>query len=136
MKKTLRVFVERPGLSCAVRDEMPGRKATSFAETPTGIAALAGFLEEAEELRAELGLADASPAALAWAAVERFGSAASARMAGQWTLLHWDVGARQLTLLTSETYRDPVYWASRDGRLAVTPRPLELTVLPWVGRLH
>ena len=123
-----------PGLAVRLCDDMPQGEATSFAETSTGIAALAGFLEEAEDLRIELGLPDASPAALAWAAVERFGAAASSRMAGQWTLLHWDVRERKLTLLTSETWRDPVYWASREGRVAVAPAPLDLTPLPWVGR--
>jgi len=122
------------GMAVRIVDDMPQREATSFAETASGVVALAGFLEEADELRTELGLPEASPAALAWAGVERFGSAASSRMAGQWTLLHWEVRERKLTVLTSETWRDPVYWASREGRVAIAPAPLDLAVLPWVGR--
>ena len=108
--------------------------ATGVMRTADVVFLFAGFLDEAEELAGTLGLAASTPPVeLAAAALGRFGKEAPAAMLGEWCLLRWDVRARELTLVASEALRDPMYFAAADGLLAVSPDPLQLTRLPWVG---
>jgi asparagine synthase (glutamine-hydrolysing) len=99
------------------------------------VVAFAGYLDEPEDLAAALGVSAEAPVAeLAVAAQVRYGAEASVRMLGNWSLLQWDLRARELTLLTSEMWRDAMYFATDGNRVAVAPNMLQLCSLPWVGR--
>ncbi|MEO6218400.1 MAG: asparagine synthase-related protein [Sphingomonas sp.] len=55
-------------------------------------------------------------------------------MLGEWSLLRWRSDKRELTLLTSQACRDPLYFALQGGRVAVSAEMRRLTRLDWVGR--
>ena len=74
------------------------------------------------------------PAELAALAMARFGHEAPKHLLGEWTLLQWHEGKRELRLLTSEALRDSVYLAESEGLLALCPHAMRLTELAWVER--
>jgi len=49
-------------------------------------------------------------------------------------MVRWDVPRRELFLLTSTFARDPLFWASKQDRVAVGPKAQILSSLLWVGR--
>lgn len=76
-------------------------------EDDGGFAILVGRIDGAEELAATLGLPDdAALARLARAALDRFGDAMPAHVAGEWTLLAVDAAAQTVRLAASIGLRD------------------------------
>ncbi len=90
------------------------------------VCGLAGYLDEPEQLAAELGLTSESPARLAAGALARFGAEAAHRMLGEWELVHWQPAARRLTLMSSRARRDSVYFQASGKVVAVSPEPMRL----------
>ena len=126
--------LEAQGIAVRVIDRQP--EAVQILKRFESLTVLLGFLDEPEELAGSLGLSsDTAPVALAEGALQRFGREAPARMLGEWSLLHWDVRARQLTLLSSEARRDVMYFARDAHRVAVSPSMLALGDLPGVGHV-
>ncbi len=122
------------GFAVQVVDREEGGRAAHVLERPDETVALLGYLDEPGELAATLGMAaDAVPAALAGAALERFGAEAPQRMLGEWSLLRWHAPARELTVLASEALRDPLYFACDGKRVAIAAEPAMLARLSWVG---
>ncbi len=108
--------------------------AISIARDGERVWIFAGFLDEAEELAGRLGMdAGSGAAALAGAAVRRFGKQAAEEMLGEWSLLGWDGRSRELTLVASVTLRDAMFFGFKDGLLAVAPDVMTLARLGWVG---
>ena len=124
-----------PGIAVRAVDFPAAEPSVHVEDTPDDLVVFAGFLDEPEQLAAELGEAGRgkTPARLAALALGRFGDHAAQKMIGEWSLLYWDVRARTLTLLGSEGSRDPMFWASSGARVAVAPDMLRLGALPWVG---
>lgn len=121
------------GVAVAAVD--PDANALGLLKTSAGITAFAGFLDEPEELAATLGLAAETPAvALALHALRRFGDEAPMRLVGEWSLFHFDLQGRVLTLLSSLAYRDPMHYAIYGQTVAISPDMLTLCRLPGVGR--
>lgn len=54
-------------------------------------------------------------------------------MLGEWSLLCWHHPSRQLTVLSSEACRDPMFYATDGKRVAVAPQIRHLARLDWVG---
>ena len=107
--------------------------AVSHSETALGSTILVGEVDEAESLAATLGLQHAPPnAALAEAALKRFGSALPAKLIGEWSLLHRAPNGC-LTLMLSAGKRDRLHYAVRGNRVAVAPNLFALAQLGWVG---
>ena len=87
-----------------------------------GVAVLVGRIDGVEALAEALGLHhDAPPAVLARAALDRFGTAMPAHVAGEWTLLTVDAGARTVRLAASIGLRDPHYYRIHDRTLTIAP---------------
>ncbi len=93
---------------------------------------LVGFIEDAADLALRLGEdAAASPARLARAALERFGSDAPAEVIGEWSLLH-RASDGTLTLMVSAGVRDPIFYAVSGRRVAVAPDLFAVARIDWV----
>ena len=125
--------VRVPGLAASAHD--PQTEAIDLLHTADSVIFFAGFLDAPEELSGGLGLSQTErPAALAAAALARFGAEAPRHLLGEWTLLRWDVSSRALTLLVSEARRDLLYFAVSPSFLAIAPSALLLTSLSWMDR--
>ncbi len=126
---------QTPGLMLRVEDaELQGR-AVSMATGNGEILALLGHFDEPDELARALGRPrEETPAGLALHALRRWDMEASAHMAGEWSLLHWNSARRELTLGVSATLRDTVAVAYDGARVAVAPQPFQLSRLAGVGR--
>lgn len=73
-------------------------------------------------LTAALGMARNTPsAAIAHAALSRFGEDLAAYMPGEWSCLLWERDARRLRLATSMARRTPVYYQIIGSKVAVAP---------------
>ncbi|MDB5705512.1 MAG: asparagine synthase [Sphingomonas bacterium] len=94
---------------------------------------LLGRLDDAAALAAELGSSLADPAALALAALRRWGTEARARMSGEWSLAWWQGAERTLTLGVSDNLRDPLLFARNGDHVAFAP---DLRVLAGLGWIH
>jgi asparagine synthase (glutamine-hydrolysing) len=93
---------------------------------------LLGHLDEPAALAVRLGLPPHTlPAALARAALVRFGSGASAALIGEWSLLHHD-GQSEVILAQSIARRDPLLFARSGRLLAVAPDLSRLRRMDWV----
>ena len=107
--------------------------AVSHYESTAGYTVLVGEVDETETLSATLGLKRATPnAALAEAALMRYGSDLPAKLIGEWSLLHRASNGR-LTLMLSAGKRDRLHYAVRRNRVAVAPNLFALARLEWVG---
>ncbi|OQW44895.1 MAG: hypothetical protein A4S12_13280, partial [Proteobacteria bacterium SG_bin5] len=83
---------------------------------------------------ARLGLArDARPAAIARAAVARFGLDTPAEMLGEWSLATWRADGA-VTLMLAAERRERLFVARGRDRLAWSPDPHALARLAWVDR--
>lgn len=99
----------------------------------SGFTLFVGEVEETETLAATLGLQrNIPPAALAEAALARFGSELPAVLIGEWSLFHRAKGGR-LTLMLSAAKRDRLHYALRGSRVAIAPNLFALASLDWVG---
>ncbi len=108
--------------------------AVSRVENETGLMILVGDVEEGGDLARSLGLAaTANPAAIAQAALARFGPQLPARMVGEYTCVSVDHQG-YVTLIQSAALRDPLLYAVRAGCLAISPSVFALARLEWVGR--
>ena len=107
--------------------------AVSHYESVLGFTLLVGEVEETETLAATLGLQRAAPnAALAEAALARYGTELPAALIGEWSLLHRAPNGR-LTLILSAGKRDRLHYAVRGKRVAVASNVFALAKIPWVG---
>jgi len=96
------------------------------------ITVLLGQIHDAEPIATRLGLPGNSPTLrVARAALERFGPDIRTLLHGEWTLAHWD--GRALILATSFALRDPVFYAVRGNRVAISPDLRQLSRIEWVG---
>ncbi|HEV7287038.1 asparagine synthase-related protein [Sphingomonas sp.] len=96
------------------------------------ITMLLGRLDEPEPIAARLGLArNSSELAIARAALLRFGPDIRTLLHGEWTLAHWN--GRALVLVTSFALRDPLYYAIRGNRIAISPDLRQLSRIEWIG---
>jgi asparagine synthase (glutamine-hydrolysing) len=94
---------------------------------------LVGEIEEAGELAARLNLpVSVSPALLARAALERFGSDMASIVTGEWSLLHFERRG-QLFLAMSAAKRDRIFYAVSGPLVAVASDLFCLAAMPWVG---
>ena len=102
-------------------------------ESASGFTVLVGEVEETETLAATLGLnCDVPAAALAEAALGRFGGELPSKLIGEWSLVHRTLNGR-LTLMLSAAKRDRLHYAVRGNRVAVAPNLFVLARLGWVG---
>ena len=109
--------------------------AVSLVTAGADLCILLGYLDEAEALARELGLAVETPAAaLAHAAYRRFGEDTPAHLVGEWSCLIWRPSERQLCLMTSRAIRDPVLFAVRANQVVVAPSIHQLRGVAWIGR--
>lgn len=94
---------------------------------------LQGYVEDCDALAARLGLSRNTPMAqLARAAIAHFGGDAPIEMAGEWSALSWSPHNLQLTLVQSQTVRDPLYYVQHGARVAVASDIYALRRLDWV----
>ena len=106
--------------------------AVSCHHSPSGFTLLVGEVEEAEALADALGLQHGvPPAALAEAALARYGGELPAALIGEWSLLHRAQNG-QLTLMLSAAKRDRLHYVIRGKQVAVAPNLFALTGLDWV----
>lgn len=102
-------------------------------DSASGRTFLVGEVDEAEALAATLGLRRGTPnAALAEAALARFGTELPSALIGEWSLLHRAPNGR-LTLMLSAGKRDRLHYAVRGSRVAVASDLFALARLGWVG---
>ncbi len=107
--------------------------AVSDNESPLGFTVLVGEVEEAGTLAASLGLPNnSSPAALAEAALMRFGGELPSVLIGEWSLLH-RASNGTLTLMLSAAKRDRLHYTIRGNRVAVASNLFALAGLDWVN---
>ena len=93
-----------------------------------------GQLQDHAALADRLGLSrDESPAALALAALHRWGANTRNNLAGRWSFACWNAASRQLTFVTSANLRDRHYFALDGCKLAIAPSLKTLAKLPWVS---
>ncbi len=93
---------------------------------------LLGRLDMRDSVAAALGLStDLSDVALAAAALDRHGADIRTRLDGEWTLARWS--GDRLTLATSLCLRDPLFYALRNDRIAISPDLRQLSRIAWVG---
>ena len=103
-------------------------------EADDALTILVGHIEEPQALAARLNVAPTLPAAaLARAALDRFGSETPAEMIGEWSLLHWDRRDRRLVLTMSAARRDRLFVAVDGPRVAVAPNLFALSRISWIG---
>jgi asparagine synthase (glutamine-hydrolysing) len=112
-------------------DAMPGEVDRAAFEEDRLL--LLGQLDDAAALAAELGSSLADPAALALAALRRWGTQARTRMSGEWSLAWWQGAERALTLGVSDNLRDPLLFARNGDHVAFAP---DLRVLAGLGWIH
>jgi asparagine synthase (glutamine-hydrolysing) len=128
----------RLGLPRATSDRMAiGRDAqdpglVSALDDQNGQTILTGWIADRSGLAARLGLpADAQPAAVARAALARFGQDTPAEMLGEWSLYHSEPSG-QVWLMNAATARDRLFFAAKGARLAFAPDAAALRCLDWV----
>lgn len=108
-----------PGLVSALDDE-------------NGQTILTGWIADRSGLAARLALpADAASAALARAALARFGQDTPAEMLGEWSLYHSEPGG-QVWLMQAAAIRDRLFFAANGARLAFASDAATLRRLDWV----
>ena len=123
-----------PHFACAGLD-LPDSAAIQIRHTPGRVEALAGYLDEPDDLANTLGCPRDTPhVVMMGLALDRNAAAAPSRLMGDWTFLRWNAAERTLTLMASEHCRDPIYYTIADGRVAVAPDLRVLGELPAVGR--
>jgi len=128
--------IEADGFAVNIVDREEGGRAVHTAVRDGMVLVLLGHLDEPADLASRLGMDPASPAAeLALAALERFGADAPHYMVGEWSLLRWCGGRRELTLLMSVACRDRLYFAVDRGRVAISPEMRRLARVDWVGKV-
>jgi asparagine synthase (glutamine-hydrolysing) len=104
--------------------------AVQWMDDAGGQTLLVGHIAGAAAMRARLGLAtDTPPALLARAALAACGTETPAELLGDWSLLHRDAD-RHVTLMSSATRRDVIFFMHDGDRVAVAPDPYALTRLP------
>lgn len=109
------------------------QNAISCHHSAGGFTLLVGEVEETDALCAMLGIrSHASPAALAEAALNRFGGELPTKLIGEWSLLHRSPNG-QLTLMLSAAQRDRLFYAIRGKRIAVAPNLFAFRQLNWIG---
>lgn len=109
-------------------------EAVSRIDNAAGLTVLVGEIEDAEQLARSLSLpADASPAAIAQAALAVHGRQLPARMVGEYACVNVDRNG-YVTLVQSAALRDPLHYSLGQGCLAVSSSALSLASLSWVGR--
>ena len=93
---------------------------------------LTGWIADRTELVDRLGMpADAASAALARAALARFGQDTPAEMIGEWSLYHSEPGG-SIWLMQASTMRDRLFFAASGAMLAFAPDAMALRRLGWV----
>lgn len=101
--------------------------------SPDEVALFAGFLDEAEDLAASLGLSrNTDHLTIALAAWARHGADMPYHALGEWSLLHWRA-PNDVVLVASMPRRDRLCIARVGHRIAVAPGIWALAQLPWVG---
>jgi len=91
-----------------------------------------GRLDDPAAVAGQLGMPpDAPHAALASAALARFGPSIRTLLHGEWTLAQWD--GRALILVASPALRDSLFYAVRGRRIAIGPDLRQLSRIGWVG---
>ena len=99
---------------------------------PDGQTILTGWIADRAALAAQLGFpADAAPAAIARAALARFGQDTPAEMLGEWSLYHSEAGG-QVWLMQAAATRDRLFFSANGARLAFAPDAAALRRLDWV----
>lgn len=94
---------------------------------------LTGWIADRQDLAARLdAAAGIAPAALARAALMRFGTDAPAEMLGEWSLYHREPGG-EVWLMQAATARDRLFFANSGARLAFAPDAMTLRRLDWIG---
>lgn len=107
--------------------------ATHWTDLHDGFCALLGFLDEPAQVAEALGINEfAGIAKLAAAAHARWGVDMASRLLGDWLMVRWQDAPRRLTLVMSETVRDPCYFATDGDRAAFAPQLVRLARLSWV----
>ncbi|MFM5895806.1 MAG: asparagine synthase-related protein [Novosphingobium sp.] len=97
-----------------------------------GTTVFTGWIAERSALAARLGLSEHCPsAALASAALARFGADTPSEMLGEWSLFHRDVEGHTW-LVQSATARDRLFFAASATGLAFAPDAMALRRLDWV----
>lgn len=123
--------VAAPVVARAIDTPEPG--AVHVAREPARVTLLLGHLDDAAGAARALGLAaNTPPALLARGALDRHGAEAARVLGGEWSLLDWTPHATML--LGSPACRDPLLYAHRGTRLAVSSDLDRLARLSWVGR--
>jgi asparagine synthase (glutamine-hydrolysing) len=108
-------------------------RAISSHQSESGFTLIVGEIEEAEALAATLELRrEVSPAALAAAALKRFGSDLPTELIGEWSLLHRAPNGR-ITLMLSAAQRDRLFYAVRGKRIAIASNLFALGNIWWIG---
>jgi len=93
---------------------------------------LTGWIADRAALAARLGLsANAAPAAIARAALARFGEETPAEMLGEWSLFHSEPDG-SVWLMQAAALRDRLFFAVNGARLAFAPDATALRNLDWV----
>lgn len=91
-----------------------------------------GRLDDPGTVAGQLGMPpDAPHAALASAALGRYGPEIRTLLHGEWTLAQWD--GRALILVASPALRDSLFYAVRGRRIAIGPDLRQLSRITWVG---
>ena len=128
------------GAQCSIglADLDPG--ALDLWVSPEEVCGLAGYLDEPEELAAMLGQPSDTPhARLAAVAIERFGPEAAHRVLGEWELVRWQPDPACLTLMSSRSRRDLLYFHTHENLFAAAPEPMRLARLsgpPQLDPVH
>lgn len=93
----------------------------------------AGYLDEAAEAAQALGLAADTPTSvLMQAALRRWGDTTPSHLVGEWSCAMWHSETRTLTLIVSEAVRDPLFYALKGSRVAISPHIHWLKEQDWV----
>ncbi len=92
---------------------------------------LTGWIADRIELAQRLGVpTEAAMAALARAALDRFGQDTPVEMLGEWSLYHSEPG-RSVWLMQAATMRDRLFFATNGACLAFAPDAMALRLLDW-----
>lgn len=123
-----------PDASCLIEGYDTRPTAVSRIDNAAGLTVLVGEIEDPGELARSLSLpVDASPAAMAQAALAAHGPQMPAHLMGEYSCLSVD-RTGSVTLVQSAAQRDPLLYALGNGGFAVSPSVFALARLPWVGR--
>ncbi len=126
-------LAHRPGPILAKARDAAQPLAIHHRNTANEVTLFAGFLDEAGDLAASLGLSrQADDLTIALAAWQRHGADMPYHSLGEWSFLHWRAG-EGVVLVSSMPRRDRICFARVGHRIAIAPNIWALSRLPWVG---